>query len=660
MYIIEYIYLCIYIYFTDYTMISILRQLPAAAQKQLEKSKSKRHSPVPTSSKSLHSPTQSSRASSSLGRQQQQQQQHLHELNLSPTTSTTSNGSASHLDHHHLQHHALKRSLSPQTRTSPPPPLPSSLSSHLSQSNSTTTAAAATTTTTTTTTRKTRVPTLHKKKSAVNLISKRKPSLMALLQSDDITLRADGFMQLSKKLSTYPYTPVINLNAIIIDIPNAPPLDGGTLKSLVLNQWEDNYEVLSSWDCVTNVMIKLLSFEEYIPKLILDANMDENAKRSDTDFIKHEYANLALVRAKLFLQCENFDLVDTLFTSLVHYGGFVSTSGNNNPMNGMKKDITRLPANRRKLTKQFLEWMDEIVTPLIGLNEDIDYTMKAYEGVPNVYVENFIEKTANTASWFESDDNVRQCLAILLPWTTSTFGTIWYSPLITFIKHLRLLNQRLFEMVTASYDDSSINKICRALGIHIRIEPLASTVQVPVQDVVEAEETDLSTVEKDQVPSIIEEEEPEPSIVEEEPKNIAVDAEEGKEPTIASKELEDSNLNEYVQQTVSQLDNGLLDNYPDAGNLSTTEPEFDQAPTYENQADLKSATQEGGSVFPSADNTKSMEQHHSSYEENNTSFISSNAESLVQPLESNIVKNELCRDYNAINGAETLVRKRER
>lgn len=630
----------------------ILRQLPAAAQKQLEKSKSKRHSPVPTSSKSLHSPTHSSRASSSLGRQQQQQ--HSHELSLSPTTSTTSNGSASHLDNHH---HALKRSMSPQIRTSPPPPLPSSLSSHLSQSNSTTTA---TIPTTTNATRKTRVPTLYKKKSAVNLISKRKPSLMTLLQSDDITLRADGFMQLAKKLSTYPYTPIINLNAIMIDIPNAPPLDGETLKSMVLNQWEDNYEVLSSWDCVTNIMIKLLTFEEYIPKLILDANMDENAKRSDNDFIKHEYAILALTRAKLFLQCENFDLVDTLFTSLVHYGGFVSTSGNNNAISGMKKDITRLPANRRKLTKQFLEWMDEIVTPLIGLNDDIDYTMKAYEGVPNVYVENFIEKSANTASWFESDDNVRQCLAILLPWTTSTSGTIWYLPLITFIKHLRLLNQRLFEMVTASYDDTSINKICRALGIHIRIEPLASTVQVPIQGV-EAEEMDHSTLEKDQVPSIIEEEEPEPSIVEEEPEDTAVDAQEEPELTIVNKELEDSNQNEYVQQTVSQLDVGLLDHYPDTGKISTTtEPEFDHAPAYEeDQANLNMTTQErdmasNRSVSPSTDNATKSVEHHSSYEENNSSFVPNKDGSLIQPLESDIAHNELCRDYNAINGAESL------
>ncbi|CAO3625336.1 unnamed protein product [Mucor hiemalis] len=630
----------------------ILKQLPSAAQKQLEKSKLKRQSPVPTSSKSLHSPTHSPRASSSLGR-------HQHEVTLSPTTSNTSNNSTSHLDH---QHHTLKRSMSPQIRSSPPPPLPSSLSSHLSQSNSTTTTSAITATPT----RKTRVPTLHKKKSAMNLISKRKPNFTTLIQNDDIMLRADGFIQLSKKLSNFPYTPIVNLNVIQIDIPNAPPMDGEHLKSIILNQWDDNYEVLSTWDCVTNIMIKLLSFEEYIPKLILDANMDETAKRSETDIIKYEYANLALVRAKLFLQCENFDLVDTLFTSLVHYGGFVSTS---NVISSVKKDITRLPANRRKLTKQFLEWMDEIVTPLIGLNEDIDYTMKAYEGVPSVYVENFIEKTAHTASWFESDDNVRQCLAILLPWTTSTSGTIWYSPLITFIKHLRLLNQRLFETVTSSYDDSSINKICRALGVHIRIEPLASTLQVPVQP--EIEEPDLSTVEKEQVPSIIEENEPEPSIIEEESEPFIVKEEpeesiieQEPEQSITIKEPEEVMAEEkteleystdFIQQKISHLDAGLVGNYPDAGNLST-EPEFDHTATFKNQDGLNMTMQDRNvvldqTIFPSVDNTRSMHDHPSP-EGKDSSFISNKEERLLQPLESNT---ELYRDYNTMDGAEPPV-----
>lgn len=417
----------------------------------------KRQSPIPTSSKSLQTP----RASSSLGKNHHQSDT----IHISPTNSNNSNDS-------------VERSISPQIRS---PPLPSSLSSHLQQQSTSTTTA-------TTNMRKTRVPALHRKKSAIGLISKRKPHFMTLIQNDDIMLRADGFIQLSKRLSVLPYTPIINLNSIQIDIPNSPPIDGEGLKSLILSQWEENYEVLSSWDCVTNIMIKLLSFEEYVPKLILDARLDESNRRSESDISKHRFANLALVRAKLYLQCENPDLVDILFTSLVQYGGFVASS--NTATN--KKDLTRLPANRRKLTKEFLEWMDELVTPLIGLNEDIDYTEKAYEGVPDSYTVDYIEKSSNTASWFESDDNVRQCLAILLPWTISTSGTIWHLPLITFIKHVRLLNQRLFEMVTATYDDTSVSKICRTLGIHIRVEaPItvaASISPVPIETVEEDEE----------------------------------------------------------------------------------------------------------------------------------------------------------------------------
>lgn len=429
---------------------SILKQLPSVAQKQLEKSKNTvKPTPIPVNSRSIHS---SNRAPSSLGRAH-------HDIIVSPSNSNTSNGSSSNS----AEPHNIKRSMSPRgthlqqqqhfspmpsSSTSPTPPPTSNL-------------------------RKTRVPTLNRKKSSVGLLTKRKtPHFMTLLSSDDIALRADGLVQLSKKLALFPYTPTVDLHSIHMDVPNAPPVDGEILKSIVLNQWEENYEVLSSWDSVTGIMLKLLTFEEYIPKLILDVHMDDSSRRSEADAIKNEHAKLGFARAKLFLQCENADLIDILFTSLVQYGNFVTTKASSSFNNTSKKDITRLPANRRKLTKQFLEWMDELVTPLIGLNEDVDYTQRAYEGVPDAYTANYAEKSMNTTCWFESDDNIRQCLAILLPLiTTSTSGTMWHAPLVTFMKHIRLLNQRLFETVTATYDEYSVNKICRVLGIHIRIEP---------------------------------------------------------------------------------------------------------------------------------------------------------------------------------------------
>lgn len=412
----------------------VLKQLPAIQQKQLEKSRIsvRNHKQSPT---------------------------------LSPSTSTNSNGSVEH----------LKRSISPLHLRSPPP---ASISSQLQQSSSTSL-------------RKTRVPTLNRKKSSVGLI-KRKPTsnFFALLKSDDLYQKSEGLGQLAKKLETYPYNPDV-IQPIQLDVPNGPPVDGETLKSIITNLWDECYEVLSSWDGITCIIMRLFTFEEYIPKLILDANTDESTRRTDTDIAKCQFAHLGFIRAKLFLSLQKPNLVDTLFTSLIQYGGFVSSV--TKPISSNKKDITRLPANRRKLTKQFLEWLDELITPLIGLQEDIDYEAEAYKGVPHEYLDT---NTINTTEWFESDDNIRQCLAVLLPLiTTSTSGTMWHAPLVTFLKHIRLLKQRLFESITASYDDYSANKICRVLGIHIRLEPPAVPQIKQDEDTEEKKEERLSTIE---------------------------------------------------------------------------------------------------------------------------------------------------------------------
>ena len=341
-------------------------------------------------------------------------------------------------------------------------------------------------------THKTRVPALNRKKSAVSLI-KRKPTtnFMNLITSDDLFQRSEGIVLLAKKLAPFP---VFSQTEIRLDVPNSPPVDGEQLKLLIIKLWEDHYpESLFSWDSVTCIMFRLLTFEEYIPKLILEANADG---KSENDLAKQQLAQMGLVRAKLFLQSQHPALMDTLFNSLIQYGGFAG-SNNNAAIDRVitnKKDITRLPANRRKLTKQFLEWMDELVTPLIGLNEDIDITARPYEGVPAEYLDivnnnNHSNNTSVTSEWFDSDDNIRQCLAILLPLiTTSTSGTMWHAPLVTFIKHMRLLNQRLFEMVTTTYDEYSVNKICRVLGIHIRVEAPLSIVPQQINEPIEQED----------------------------------------------------------------------------------------------------------------------------------------------------------------------------
>ncbi|KAG1074257.1 hypothetical protein G6F42_025724 [Rhizopus arrhizus] len=246
----------------------ILRQLPPAAQKQLEKSKTTTKA---SNTKSMHSPTISPRASSSLGR-------HRHH-DLSPSTSSASNGS-------------LKRSMSPSNNraVSPPhlrsPPPPSSISSQMQQEPALHQP-----------THKTRVPTLNRKKSAVSLI-KRKPTsnFMNLITSDDMFQRCEGIVLLAKKLAPFPPSFDVNNNnnnEILLDVPNSPPVNGDQLRAIVMKLWDDHYpEPLFSWDSVTCIMFRLLAFEEYIPKLILEANADG---KSENDLVKQQLAQMGLI-----------------------------------------------------------------------------------------------------------------------------------------------------------------------------------------------------------------------------------------------------------------------------------------------------------------------------------------------------------------------------
>ncbi|KAI9244500.1 clasp N terminal-domain-containing protein [Sporodiniella umbellata] len=403
----------------------IFKDLSPSAQKQLEKSKNNK----PAKSQDTHPhPTGSLRAPGSLGK---------HEP--SPSSSTLSNGSTDSADQmpRSVSRQNGSRLNSPMPYSSPsPPPLSTSPSP-----------------------RKTRVP-LNKKKSSAGLGAKRKPlSVMTLLNHDDIQLRIEGIQQLASKLSTYPYAATPNLKKIQLD-----GVDGEALRKPVFQHFEDPvepqmYEALSAWACVSFVMLRLLNFEDYLPRLILDAHMDESARRSEVDRVRHMEGKKAFGRAKLFLQHENPDLADTLFTCLVQFGGFGSTA---QKMPAGKRDVYKLPANRRKLTKAFLVWMDELLMPLIGLEPEIE------EDVPAQYH----QYTWTASGWFELDSNVRQCLDNLLPLvTTYNSGSLWHGPLVTFIKHLRLLQQPLFDSIMGAYDEYSVSKICRILGIHLVATP---------------------------------------------------------------------------------------------------------------------------------------------------------------------------------------------
>ncbi|KAG1158767.1 hypothetical protein G6F37_005496 [Rhizopus arrhizus] len=483
-----------------------LKQLPSTAQKQLEKSKTSNTKPT----RNLNSPTNSSgslRASSSLGRH-----------NLSPSNSTLSTGSTGSVD----TTKPFRQNGSPHLfRYGSPPTVPSQLYDSPSPPPSISP------------NRKTRVPGLNKKKSAVGLNKRKAPSLFALLNNEDYNLRIDGIHQVAKKLGMYPYTPTPNLE--LIDLETQPAIDGETLKTIILQQFEEPsdilvYETLSSWEGVTCVMLRLLNFEEYIPRLILDAHTDEiSARRSELN--RQIQGKLALRRAKLFLQQQQHaGLADGLFTNLVQFGGFGNTTQR---MPAGKRDIYKLPANRRKLTKEFLVWMDELLRPLIGLEVDVEE--EAWEGVPEEY--RHMGRSA-AAGWFESDANVHQCLNVLLPLvTTYNSGSLWHGPLVAFIKHLRLLNQQLFDSVTAAYDEYSVNKICRILGIRLDSPPsVERPPAVSVAEPVNALES-LPEMTKNEEQVIKEQEQQVPTVIEE-----PVEIDEAEDEFIGRKEFDKREL----------------------------------------------------------------------------------------------------------------------
>ncbi|KAF7730673.1 suppressor of tub2 mutation [Apophysomyces ossiformis] len=445
--------------------------LPAANRKHLEKVRNP--TPKHKHDRHMHSPTNSSsslRTSSSLGSHRNISD--IHEV-VSPSTSSASNGSTGSADHHGSPHdvsRTMTRSVSPRAgspsrrSTSPhllrsygsPSPIPSHLqTSHLPPSPPTPTGQ-----------RKTRVSGLARKKSTVALNAKRKPNLLSMLKADDLSTRWDGIRALARKLALVPYSPHMNVSEIQIDAGNGT-IDGETLAVLVWGMFqEDNvrlYDAFSTWEGSVGILLKLVSFEEYLPRVMLDASVEEVYLKTDDDIAKCQHANQALKRIKLFLNRSDPDLPDRLLLNLFAVGGFGDVPAKKPSLANNKKDPMKLPANRRKLTKHFLEWMDELVLPLIGLSDTTDE-----EEVDEVdWLE--ISKENVASSWFEADSHVKQTLVQLLPLVSkSTEGSMWHGPLVSLVGHLRLVNQKLFETMLTTFDEKTVNKTCRVLKIHIR------------------------------------------------------------------------------------------------------------------------------------------------------------------------------------------------
>lgn len=434
----------------------------------------------------LRSPTNSS---SSLGSHRNMGDAHD---SVSPSSSSASNGSGTSNEQH--SHHdiprTITRSISPRASspsirsTSPhlmrstygsPPPVPSQLhASYMAPPTSPPPPPA------TNATRKTRVPGLSRKKSTIGSGAKRKLSLMSMLTHDDLSMRCDGLHMLARKLASHPYSTIHDLSGIHID-SSSGAVDGPKLKEVVWGMFqEDNvrlYETLSSWEGVAGLLMKLVPFDEYIPKLILDASADAVSLKTEDDITKFEFANQAFKKVKIFLRRHDPDLAERLFAAVDEVGGLGSSTpslrrqaSNMMMMMGGKKDPMRQPVVRRKLTSRYLEWLDELVMPILGLDVNTNEESEADLAAAAEWIGDVPDNVAST--WFDSDAHVRQCLAKLLPpVSTSAPGSIVHTPLVSLVAHLRLVNQKLFEIAASAYDTSTVNKISRVLGIHIRAIP---------------------------------------------------------------------------------------------------------------------------------------------------------------------------------------------
>ncbi|CAO3600104.1 unnamed protein product [Absidia cylindrospora] len=469
---------------------ALLRTLSPAILKPLEKSKSSAlalltdptaHCPPHSTQQHSVSPSSSNTSAGS------------HDSSTKSKLATSNNGPTG----------LHKRSMSPSLLRSTSPLVfrhhastqqtPSATQGHTINQGLLSATTAATTTSTASNLRKSRVPGLTRKKSMLSV--KRKQSILAMLQQDDMAVRVEGLQALSRKLSPYNNYPV-DIATIQVDAgggTNALTVDGATFQSVILTLFtsanlEQNpklYEALSTWDSVLGVMVKLIPFDDYVPKLMLDCAIELpppqqqqlQLQKKDDEWTKFTSASRSWARTKWCLKRQDSMLADKIFQGLASLDGTTPTTASHL----MKKKPALRPMDRRKLTKQWLIWMDELVCTVIGLdnsNDDDDPWLEETgedpgllrHGLGRAYWQDIFANHDDVASaWFESDSNVRQCLHLLLPMLlTSAPGSLWHDPLVTLVGHLRLINQKLFDMLAGTLDDAASTKISRILGIHLR------------------------------------------------------------------------------------------------------------------------------------------------------------------------------------------------
>ncbi|ORX44434.1 hypothetical protein DM01DRAFT_1182139 [Hesseltinella vesiculosa] len=326
-------------------------------------------------------------------------------------------------------------------------------------------------------TRKSRVPGLTRKKSMASI--RRKQTIMTMLQHDDLTVKVEGLQTLARKLTPYDTSDhPFDISSIHVDdtvgtaTDQSQLVDGIVLQPIIasmVSAMDTNivlYEQLSTWEITLGVLVKLAPFDAYLQKVMLDAASAPSSDKKSDDWIKYKCASRTLARIKWFLSRTDEDLVERIYHGMLH-----------------SLSVTRLkPMERRKLSAQWLMWMDQHVVSTIGLeyNSEDDPWLMDNDNVQQdlghqYWMHLYKEPKAGTSAWFESDINVRRCLDLLVPvLQRSAPGSLSHEPLVTLVGHLRLVNQKLFDAFVSSLgDDVIVSKICTVLGIHIKaVQPL--------------------------------------------------------------------------------------------------------------------------------------------------------------------------------------------
>jgi hypothetical protein len=281
------------------------------------------------------------------------------------------------------------------------------------------------------------------------LSSTHKPSLTEVIRSEDENVRSTGILTIAEKLLEVHYS-FGKESYTSLDLPENSLLVSALLSNLQSPN-SSGCITLMSWDGIAGVIGKLCSVDQFSLPLIIAMERELNNSRGYS-ILKAGYR-----RWKRLLRKFDANLGETLLKC------FLTTMANRQQTNGSQGSSHLDTNSRHKVAIALIEWMDELVSVVVGLYaddtedpEDDDETATAWLG----------QAEDLAPSWFEQDQNLRKYLTKLIPILLSTTpSTSQYIPLVQLIGHLRLVHESVFQAILLSLDVSVAERVCRSLGI---------------------------------------------------------------------------------------------------------------------------------------------------------------------------------------------------